>query len=59
MCSKLLSLFVSLLVALVIKDSHIFARAYFIFLKTVLKQTLKSFDTKIDLSEKGGMVVTM
>ena len=59
MCSKLLSLFVSLLVALVIKDSQIFARVYFIFLKTVLKQTLKSFDTKIDLSEKGGKVVTM
>ena len=59
MCSKLLSLFVSLRVALVIKDSHIFARVYFIFLKTVLKQTLKSFDTKIDLSEKGGKVVTM
>ena len=59
MCSKLLSLFVSLLVPLVIKDSHIFARVYFIFLKTVLKQTLKSFDTKIDLSEKGGKVVTM
>ena len=59
MCSKLLSLFVSLLVALVIKDSHIFARVYFIFLKTVLKQTLKSFDTKIDLSEKGGKVVPM
>ena len=59
MCSKLLSLFVSLLVALVIKDSHIFARVYFIFLKAVLKQTLKSFDTKIDLSEKGGKVVTM
>ena len=59
MCSKLLLLFVSLLAALIIKNSPIFARVYFIFLKIVLKQTLKSFEPKTDLSEKGRKAITM
>ena len=34
-----LLLFVSLLTAAIIKNSHIYARIYFIFLKSLLKQT--------------------
>ena len=38
--------FMSLITALTVKNSHIFAGIYFIFLKIVLKQTLKSFNTE-------------
>ena len=36
---NLLSLFMSLLAALVVQNSHILAEIYFIFLKDVLNQT--------------------
>ena len=35
-----------LLTAPIVKNSHILAGIYFIFLKTVLDQTQKAFDTK-------------
>ena len=40
-----LLLFMSLLTAPIVKSSHIWARIYFIFLKNVLKQTWKPFNT--------------
>ena len=43
---NLLSLFMSLLTALVVQNSHILAEIYFIFLKDVLNQTWKAFSTK-------------
>ena len=49
--------FVSSLEALIVKSSHILAGFYFIFLKIVLEQTLKAFNTNLDLSEKIGKVV--
>ena len=36
----------SLLTALIVENSHIYARVYFIFLKIVLKQAWKYFNTK-------------
>ena len=39
-------LFMSLLAAKFIKKSHMYTRVYFIFLKNILKQTWKSFNTK-------------
>ena len=42
----------SLLTALIVKNGHIFTGTYFIFLKNVLKQTRKSFNTKFNISEK-------
>ena len=45
-CGDFLMFFMSLITALTVKNSHIFAGIYFIFLKIVLKQTLKSFNTK-------------
>ena len=41
-----LLLFMSLLTAPIVKNSHIYARIYFIFLKNFLKQTWKSSNTK-------------
>ena len=41
-----LLLFMSLLTAPIVKNSHIYTRVYFIFLKTVLKQTWTFFNTK-------------
>ena len=46
-------LFMSLLTALIIKDSHILARVYFIFLKKCHGPNLNGFQYQIlDLSEK-------
>ena len=39
-------LFMSLLTAFIVKNSHILAGIYFIFLKKVLEQTWKAFNTK-------------
>ena len=36
----------SLLTALIVKNSHILGRIYFIFLKNILNQTWKAFNTK-------------
>ena len=41
-----LLLFMSLLTAIIVKNSHISARIWFIFPKNVLKQTWKSFSIK-------------
>ena len=41
-----LLLFISLLVAIFVKKSHIEDRIYFIFLKNVLRQTVNCFNTK-------------
>ena len=41
-----LLLFMSLLTAKFVKNSHIWARVYFIFLKNVLKQSCICFNTK-------------
>ena len=47
----------SLLTAFIVKNSHILAGIYFIFLKKALDQTEKAFNTKLDISEKIGKVV--
>ena len=41
-----LSLFMSLLTAPIVKNSHILAGVYFIFLKNILDQSSKSFNIK-------------
>ena len=41
-----LLLFIFLLTAPIVKNSYILAGIYFVFLKDVLDQTLKTFDTK-------------
>ena len=41
-----LLLFIFLVIAKFVKKSHIYARTHFIFLKTVVKQTWNSFNTK-------------
>ena len=43
---KIFFAFVSLLTVPIVKSSHIEARIYFTFLKNILKQTLKFFNTK-------------
>ena len=43
---KILLLFMALWTALVVKNNHILAGIYFIFLKNVLEQTWKAFNTK-------------
>ena len=45
-------LFMSLLKAQVVKNSRIYPRTYFIFLKNFLKQTWKSFNTKVEPQQK-------
>ena len=47
-----LLLFMSFLTAFIGKNSHISAGIYFIFLKNVLYQTLKSFSTKFGPQSK-------
>ena len=42
----------SFLTASIVKNSHIEAKIYFMFLKNVLKQTWKSFNTKFRLQWK-------
>ena len=48
----------SLLIAPIVKNSHISTRIYFIFLKNVLKPTWKSLIPNFDLSEKITKAVT-
>ena len=43
---KLFLLFMFLLTATFVVNSHIYARVYFIFLENVMKQTSNSFNTK-------------
>ena len=43
-----------LLTAKLVKNSHIQARIFFIFLKDVLKQTWNSFNTKLQTQCKDG-----
>ena len=45
---KILFCFLSLLTALIVKNNHILAGIYFIFLKKVLYQTWKTFNTKVE-----------
>ena len=49
-----LLLFMSLLTAKFVKNSHILARIYFISLKNALKQTCNFFDTKFGIQWKDG-----
>ena len=49
---NLLLLFISFLTANFNKNSHVWYRIYFLFLKNVLKQTWSSFMTNFNLSEK-------
>ena len=46
-----------LLTAPSVKNSHILAEIYFIFLKNVLDRTWKAFNINLELSEKIGKVV--
>ena len=50
--SKFYFLFMFLLTTIFVKNSHILARIFFIFLKNVLKQTWISFNTKYQLQWK-------
>ena len=43
---NIILLFMSLLIAPIIKNSHFYTRIYFVFLKKVQKQTWKPFNTK-------------
>ena len=43
-----------LLTATIVKSNDIYTRIYFIFLKLVLEQTSKSFNTKFRPQQKGG-----
>ena len=47
-------LFMSFLTAPVVKNSHIKAGIYFIFLKNILRPTSKSFNTKFQPQQKDG-----
>ena len=42
----------SLLTALIVENSHILSRIYFIVLKQILDQTWKAFNTKFELQWK-------
>ena len=57
-CKLFFCFFLSLFTAPINKNIDIKAKFYFIFLKNVLKQTWKSFNTKFRLRQKIGKVVT-
>ena len=47
-------LFLSLLTAQIGESRRVYARTYFIFSKNILKETWKSFNTKVQLQQKDG-----
>ena len=47
----------SLLTTEIVKNGHVLAGIYFIFLKIVIDKTWKFFNTNLDLSEKIGKVI--